>query len=256
MYVFAFLPFRVTGAITAALPGLVAAALPGLVTSIVDGCEKRRVLTVATMFGFAPNHRLWDNWTTEPFHNYPKQPYWLVIERGSSEAAPRWPMNNVYLHTLPSVLDVMDTMVAVVLVINRYPSLRPLVVGGGNPPPPSSAIADEAAAAVQERWIAFSKPTAVAAAALGTATVSEVAAVLEWPEWIRERSELLRRQTHAVFFPGELDAQPPLNEDFVASLRVVAIFYDIVGVAAVDGTMRRAASSAASDENTEMDVDV
>ena len=47
-----------------------------------------------------------------------------------------------------------------------------------------------------------------------------------------------------------------MNEDFVASLRVVAIFYDIVGVAAVDGTMRRAASSAASDEKTEMDVDV
>lgn len=64
-------------------------------------------------------------------------------------------------------------------------------------------------------------------------TVAEVIATLEWPRWIADYTGSLREHTRAIFYRGEIDTHAPMNDDFVGQLRVVATFYDLVGVQAV-----------------------
>lgn len=50
-----------------------------------------------------------------------------------------------------------------------------------------------------------------------------------------------------------------MNDQFVAYLRVVAIFYDIIGVAAVDSTVprrRQPVAVAAAEEDSDIDSDM
>ncbi len=73
---------------------------------------------------------------------------------------------------------------------------------------------------------------------LADTSVAEVVTVLEWPNWIAGFARELRQFAHEVFSDGEIPVIRPLSDEAVARLRVVAVFFELIGPDAIEGVMR------------------
>ena len=96
--------------------------------------------------------------------------YWLVVDKGNNNAAPTWPLKKTWPHTKLSVLDLLDTHVAFVLVMNRFPFIHSRVDVHS-----MSVIGNAATDAIRNAWKNF-------APNLPTASVDRVASILGWPD--------------------------------------------------------------------------
>lgn len=149
--------------------------------------------------------------------------HWLVVNKGVTEKAPVWPLTKRYLNTVPSVLERFNEMAAVVYVLNRY-SGATKVIDPTVADVPESALAQPATEEVVEEYKAYYRIQSIETSRGEPSR--DVITVLCWPEWVHDHWPNLTSYTHAIFFSGTLTVT---TEVYLAYLRVLVIFYDIVG---------------------------
>ena len=113
-------------------------------------------------------------------------------------------------------------MLPVVLVLNRFPNLRASVdVDGVAARTVRSALACDADPSTMQRWTAFE-------ADIRNRQPRDVVALYAWPVWVAQSIDAIAKRAQAVFYPDRVAFTVPMSEDFVAQLRMIVIFHDVV----------------------------
>ena len=89
---------------------------------------------------------------------------------------------------------------------------------------PQSALAKAASEELAKEYSAYCKQNAMSST-YGPPS-PDVISVLRWPSWVGQHWENIKTYTHAIFFSGMIRVT---TEAYLSYLRVVVIFYDLVG---------------------------
>ena len=143
---------------------------------------------------------------------------------------------------MPSVLDALNEVAALVYVTNRYPRLLEALNPSNGRRLPTSRVAQPAAEVVIEDYNRYRERQMHegrhAAAVVGVPPVAEskhwpldpeAGVVLRWPAWIVARWMTLLHHTRGVFFSGTLYTVVEETEVLLSYMRVVAVVYELLG---------------------------